>query len=283
MILVTLFKLSKLISHIQETSSPSAKLSFKTNNNSFSSSSSFNILRLTFEPVGFLAKLIIVGTPFIFTSSNLPLFSTNFDKASLIIFVSILYKLQQAIDEDPQAVADLIGANTIGSAVSNDNSFYFNSAMKGITKGGSYDVSYEIDASGNVINATIGGSPATYNANTKTLTVTDGDARGTAITVTDFTPNKKVTGTINIKDGAATNIANAITDMFLTDGDLTKLSEEIKSDIKETNSLIEAEEKNLLEEREKLLARFTAMDLRISQMNSQLSLLSSYIGLNSSG
>ena len=192
-------------------------------------------------------------------------------------------KLQQAIDEDPQAVADLIGANTIGSAVSNDNSFYFNSAMKGITKGGSYDVSYEIDASGNVINATIGGSPATYNANTKTLTVTDGDARGTAITVTDFTPNKKVTGTINIKDGAATNIANAITDMFLTDGDLTKLSEEIKSDIKETNSLIEAEEKNLLEEREKLLARFTAMDLRISQMNSQLSLLSSYIGLNSSG
>ena len=190
-------------------------------------------------------------------------------------------KLQSAVEQDPEAVANLISADTVGSATSSNNSFYFNSAMKGITQAGSYDVSYEIDSSGNVTNATIGGYAATYNSNTKTLTVTDGDARGTAITLTDFTPGK-VTGTVNIKDGAATSISEAITDMFLTNGDLTKLSEEIKSDVKRTNSLIESEQKRLTEEREKLLARFTAMDLRISQMNSQLNLLSSYIGLGSS-
>ena len=188
-------------------------------------------------------------------------------------------KLQSAVDQNPQAVANLIGADTVGSTTG--DGFYFNSAMRGITQAGSYEISYEVDASGNVTNATIGGSPATYNASTKTLTVTDGDARGSAITITDFTAGKK-TGTLNIRDGAATSISNAITDMFLTNGDLTRLSEEIKQDIKSTNSLIESEEKRLKEERERLLARFTAMDLRISQMNSQLNLLGSYIGLSSS-
>jgi hypothetical protein len=64
-ILETFVKLSKLISHIHDTSKPSAILSFKTNNNSFSSSSSFRILRLTFAPVGFFAKFIIVEASFI--------------------------------------------------------------------------------------------------------------------------------------------------------------------------------------------------------------------------
>ena len=85
------------MSQIQETSCPSANLSFKTNNNSFSSLSSFNNLKETLQPVGFFAKFIIVGTPFIFTSSNLPLFRMNFDNASCINFVSMLYKLTQDI------------------------------------------------------------------------------------------------------------------------------------------------------------------------------------------
>ena len=92
-ILETLFRLSKLISQIQETSNPSARLSFSTNNNSFSSSSSFRILKLTLQPVGFLAKFIIVGILLILTSSSLPLFKTNFDKAFWIAAVSISYKL----------------------------------------------------------------------------------------------------------------------------------------------------------------------------------------------
>ena len=85
--------MSKLISQIQETSKPSAILSFNTNNNSFSASSSFKILKLTLLPVGFLAKFIIVGIPLISVSSSLPLFRTNFAKAVWIVEVFILYKL----------------------------------------------------------------------------------------------------------------------------------------------------------------------------------------------
>lgn len=190
-------------------------------------------------------------------------------------------KLQKAIDSDPKAVANLISANTVGSAHSNDGSFYFNSAMKGITKAGSYEVSYTIDAKGNVTEAKIGGKSASYDPKTQTITATDGDAMGVAITVTDFTPNKQVSGRVDIKNGAATGIANAITDMFLKDGDLTKLSESIKKDIESTNKLIVSEEKRLKEQQEKLTARFTAMDLRISQMNSQLNLLGNYISMTS--
>ena len=95
--IVSLFRLSKLISQIQDTSNPSAILSFSTKNKSFSSSSSFKIRRLTFAPVGFLAKLIIVGILFISISSSLPLFKTKVDKAFFTIEVLILYKIQQEI------------------------------------------------------------------------------------------------------------------------------------------------------------------------------------------
>ena len=70
----------------------------KTNNLSkVFKTSSFLILRLTFQPVGFLAKLIMVGTFLILTSSNLPLFNTKLDKAFWIISVSISYKRTQEI------------------------------------------------------------------------------------------------------------------------------------------------------------------------------------------
>lgn len=189
-------------------------------------------------------------------------------------------KLQKAIDDDPLAVANLIGAENIGSTTSKDDSFYFSNSIKNVTKPGEYEVSYEVDAGGNVINATIGGVPASFNAKTNTLTVTDGDPKGAALLLNDFTPGKTVTGTLNIRQGAATSITNSISDMFLTNGDLTKLSEGITKEINATNKTIEAEEKRLTEYRDRLMSRFTAMDLRISQMNSQMNLLGSYIGMN---
>ena len=82
------------MSQIQDTSKPSAILSFKTNNNSFSSQSSFNIRRLTLLPVGFFAKFIIVFVPQIDISSSLPLLRVKFAKAFCIVSFEMLYKLQ---------------------------------------------------------------------------------------------------------------------------------------------------------------------------------------------
>ena len=89
-ILSTLFKESKLISQIQDTSNPSAILSFSTNKRSLLLESSFRIRKLTFAPVGVLAKFINVLKPFISSFSERPLFNEKSLKDFKTISVSIL-------------------------------------------------------------------------------------------------------------------------------------------------------------------------------------------------
>ena len=69
--------------------------------------------------------------------------------------------LQDVLAKNPQAVAEFFAA--VNKGVSDSPNFSFGSSIQTITRPGSYDVSYEIDSSGNILNAYINGKKADIN------------------------------------------------------------------------------------------------------------------------
>lgn len=70
--------------------------------------------------------------------------------------------LKEALEADPEAVAELFAAN--GSGTTDTNEVSFVSTIEGITSPGEYDIEYEIDSvTGNLVSATINGNAATIS------------------------------------------------------------------------------------------------------------------------
>ncbi|CAK7008521.1 MAG: hypothetical protein DELT_00346 [Desulfovibrio sp.] len=75
--------------------------------------------------------------------------------------------LDDVLAKNPDAVAEFFAAFNKG--VSDSSNFSYSSSMQNITRPGAYEVQYDIDASGNVINATINGKEAKYYEDTGQL------------------------------------------------------------------------------------------------------------------
>lgn len=98
-----------------------------------------------------------------------------------------------------EAVVDFFCASGIGSSSSND--FRYNSHVEGITKGGNYEVKYDV-VNGEITNVTIGGYPAKRDESQPGyyFSVTEGDARGLAINIDNLAEGQH-SGTISVKEG----------------------------------------------------------------------------------
>ncbi|QJB58120.1 flagellar filament capping protein FliD [Pseudodesulfovibrio sp. zrk46] len=104
-------------------------------------------------------------------------------------------KFDEALKEDPDAVAELFSANGIGESQSPD--FTFTSLVEGTTKPGVYDV--QIVSDGNQItSATINGEAAKISG--WEITSTSGDTLGMALRL-DNTNAGTYSGTVSIKQG----------------------------------------------------------------------------------
>ncbi|MGL4721982.1 MAG: flagellar filament capping protein FliD [Desulfovibrionaceae bacterium] len=187
-------------------------------------------------------------------------------------------KLKEAINEDPLAVANLFSAKGSGKVNTEKDSFIFGSALSGITEPGTYEVKYDIDASGAIVNATIGGEPAIWDSKLQTLSATTGGPRGISLKITNFSQDSYA-GTVSIQEGIFSKLDKEIDEMFYLDGTMFRFSESLKKDLESINKNIVAEEKRLKEYQETLQTRFTKMDLKISKMNGILSQLAGFIGM----
>lgn len=109
--------------------------------------------------------------------------------------------LEQALEEDPEAVARLFAVTNVGE--SNSDKFHYDSHLHNITKPGSYNVNYEIGVGGEIINASVGGQAVSIDQDAGTITVTgDGPAKGLVINVADRTDGLVVKDeTVSIKSG----------------------------------------------------------------------------------
>lgn len=107
----------------------------------------------------------------------------------------------EMLSEHLDSVIDFFcGPSTPGT--SDTANFRYASSLNGITKAGTYDVSYTVDAGGNITDVYIGGERATNDSTmgSNYFSVASGDAKGTAIYIDNLEPGTH-TGTIRIKTG----------------------------------------------------------------------------------
>ena len=174
-------------------------------------------------------------------------------------------ELAAALADDPDTVAKLFGADYEGN--SNSADFIFHSALGDITKAGQYDVSYDV-VGGNVVNATIGGEAATWDAATKTLTASSGDATGLAISITNLTDGAGYTGTVGVQLGKAGELIDELDAMTTDVGNPFTIMEDSTWD-----SILMLQERIISEQiridnyEDSLKRRFSALDATLTTYN----------------
>ena len=118
-------------------------------------------------------------------------------------------------------VVDFFCSSGTGATTSSD--FRYGSHISGITKGGSYDVNYNVDASGNITKVTVGGVEATRDTSQPGYyySVASGDARGLSLQIDNLTPGDH-SGQIRIKDGLIQTVSTFLkSELTYTDVNVT--------------------------------------------------------------
>ncbi len=107
---------------------------------------------------------------------------------------------ENMINNNLSAVVDFFCASGTGASSSPD--FRYGSHVSGITKGGTYDVSYTVDATGNIEHVYVGGVEATRDTSQPGYyySVASGDARGLSFQIDNLAEGAH-SGQIRIKEG----------------------------------------------------------------------------------
>ena len=107
----------------------------------------------------------------------------------------------EMLSEHMDSVIDFFcGPSTPGT--SDTSNFRYASSLNGITKAGTYDVTYTVDKNGNITDVYIGGERATNDSTmgSNYFSVASGDAKGAAIYIDNLEPGTH-SGTLRIKTG----------------------------------------------------------------------------------
>ena len=113
---------------------------------------------------------------------------------------------ENMINNNLSDVVDFFCSSGTGTTTSSD--FRYGSHIAGITKGGSYDVSYSVDAGGNITKVMVGGVEATRDTSQPGYyySVASGDARGLSLQIDNLTPGDH-SGQIRIKEGLVQTVS----------------------------------------------------------------------------
>ncbi|WP_432735641.1 flagellar filament capping protein FliD [Maridesulfovibrio sp. FT414] len=196
-------------------------------------------------------------------------------------------KLNEALDDDPMAVARLFSANYLGE--SDTPNLQYMSHITGVTKPGDYNVQYEVSG-GKLISATINGQSATVNSSTWEITGSGGtDASGMSIRVenradgvygnSDSSASDALL--VHLKLGKTGELVSALDDMTSEEGPLNILQDNYDIIMKNIDSKIEREERRIDNKERMLKDRYSRLDTLLGQYQRQsTSLVSSINQLN---
>ncbi|WP_029893659.1 flagellar filament capping protein FliD [Desulfohalovibrio reitneri] len=173
--------------------------------------------------------------------------------------------LDEALNNDLEAVASIFSAYYDGKTDSSD--FIFASSLEGTTEPGTYDVSYEVDAGGNVINATIGGVAANYDASNQQLTAQSGDPRGLSVQVNNLTQGT-YSGEVRLKVGKTTQMVDELKQLTNSqEGTLSILEDNYQNIIDNIDRKIENEERRLEQYQRRMKNRFARLEATLQNYN----------------
>lgn len=204
------------------------------------------------------------------------------------------------MSENMEAVVDFFcGPSTPGTSTT--NAFRYASSVQGITQAGIYDVSYEVDSAGNILEVYINGVKANNDPSmgSNYYSCPSGDARGLSILIDDLSPGKHE-GQVRIKYGLLDTVDNflkaeltwqdtgdGVDDDSMSiksqNGALMILQDNYKTIMENIQEKIDREKDRiaLWEERQK--AAFARLETLLAQYNKTQSSLESQLGQLSGG
>ncbi len=209
---------------------------------------------------------------------------------------------ENMINNNLSAVVDFFCASGTGASSSPD--FRYGSHISGITKGGTYDVSYTVDAAGNIEHVYVGGEEATRDTSQPGYyySVASGDARGLSFQIDNLAEGAH-SGQIRIKEGMVQTVNTFLknelqfTDVTVSpegdasdaialksrNGALMVLRDNYKTIMENIDKKIDKEEQriSLWESRQKKY--FANLETLLKQYSEQQSRLESQISSLSSG
>ena len=173
--------------------------------------------------------------------------------------------LDEALEEDSQAVAEIFSADNVPETDTAD--FRFASQVEGTTEPGVYGVEYDVDADGNIENAFIDGYQAEIDNEENTISAVEGPARGLAIQVDNLQENG-YEGNIRLKQGKAGELADTLGQMISPDtgkGTFQIMQEGYESSIESTENRIESEQERLQRYERRLTQKFARTEEMLSR------------------
>jgi len=179
--------------------------------------------------------------------------------------------LRNVLASNAYAVGKIFAANYMGDTTSANTSF--TSYISGITKPGTYSVSYTV-AGGKITGATIGGHPAIFSSNSSTITGGAGyDEAGMVIRVNNLT-NGTYTSAVNLRLGKNPELVSELGDLTNAEtGPLNILQKNYVTISDNIQKKIDYETKRISTMEAHLRARFSKLDVvlgKYSQIQSQL-------------
>lgn len=210
----------------------------------------------------------------LFTSLSTIGISTDADEDSETFGLLVIDydELEAAIEEDPQAVADLLSADATGTTDSDD--FSFDSAISGTTKAGEYAVSYRIE-NGEIVEAYINGNAASISG--WTLTGASGeDESGLAINV-DNTADGTYSGTVYLKQGKVEQLIDSLADMTSSEGTLQIMEDSYQDVLDQLAESISKEEERLDLVESRLRTRYSNLETLLTSYDNLSSTIDSLL------
>jgi len=188
-------------------------------------------------------------------------------------------KLDDAIDEDFNAVLDLLAASAVGSSDNDAIQFYDASSY---TTAGEYNVQVETDAAGNITNALIKLASEDW-AEARVLirdgntlkAATDGDdpEKGMQLTYAwdgaEHTSSNPVEATIRVKQGVAVALDGILDNLLDAQGQLDLSNDVIDNQLKRMADSIEREEARLEREEERLYQKYARLERTLTLLQQQ--------------
>jgi flagellar hook-associated protein 2 len=195
--------------------------------------------------------------------------------------------LDKALEKDPEAVMEIFSAKQ--SPEVNTSAFSYLSSIAGSTQAGAYDISYTVNAAGEITSATIDGTTYDYAGGASgksgnTLTSLNGPSKGLAITVNDLTEGTHE-GTLRLKEGKTSHLS-ALLDQITnaSSGSLSILEDSYQETIGNLEDKIAEEQDRLQDYERELRNRFARLESNLGYYSNIQEMLATQIEqLSSSG
>ncbi|QJB57221.1 flagellar filament capping protein FliD [Pseudodesulfovibrio sp. zrk46] len=201
-------------------------------------------------------------------------FSTDTDEGSDTYGQIILDEdeLEEALDTDPQAVAELFAAQASGESDSDD--FQVISVINGVTEAGEYDIEYTVEG-GVLTSAYINGEETSIDG--WTILATSGDAKGLYLSIGSQTDGTH-SGTARVKQGKIGELSDALDNITNEEtGTLPIVIDSYESRVTSLENQIYNEEQRLDALETSLTRKYAALDSLLSTYESRSSTLSTLL------